>query len=776
MLKFMRYCLLASLIGLLAACSGGGGNAAEGVEPGPPPSGGPVDPPPPTPSPNPTPFAEAQELIAVIGSVTLNDDDQPVVEFTLADGSNAAITDLAEANVRFVVAKLMASPLGGQTGSWQSYVNRIEEPGVGPGTDDALQATFEFEFGAFGELINNGGGSYTYTFATSLTNIDTDILDQAALEGIDLSYEPSSPHRVSIQFDGGQAAANPYYDWIPGTGATEGIFTMDIAATDSCNNCHDPLMMHGGGRRDMQYCVTCHNPGTTDANSGNNLDMKVMIHKLHMGANLPSVIDGGSYTIWGYQDRPHDYSTLHYPQDIRNCVNCHAGNATGADQPNLTLTAQGDNWTEYPTQAACGSCHDDVDWSIHAGGQTDDSGCSQCHSATEIDIQYSHRMEVMQARETLEASVEDVSNAMPGEKPTVRFRIRNPLTEDDYDIQTDPVFTDPDASLTVGIAWDTGDYHNTGNFDATTSANNANQVQADALADATPNGDGSYSITMPVAIPDGSLDPNVPATGSGIATLDGHPIFELDANNDGEDTMESVSLGDAHRFFSIDEADGEAVDRRTVVTIEQCQSCHQSLVLHGSNRADNIDNCVSCHNPRNTDRRRREQGMTPGSGGSAMATDGKDEESIDFKTMVHAIHAAGMRDDALQIVGYMAYNLHVFDEEQVHYPGNLANCTACHEGNSFALPLAEGVLATSIDTGSERNDPADDTVVTPMSAICASCHDGDDSRVHMEDIGGGNFATTQKAIDDGEVVETCHICHGEGRSSDAWEFHQKFLD
>ncbi len=36
---------------------------------------------------------------------------------------------------------------------------------------------------------------------------------------------------------------------------------------------------------------------------------------------------------------------------------------------------------------------------------------------------------------------------------------------------------------------------------------------------------------------------------------------------------------------------------------------------------------------------------------------------------------------------------------------------------------------------------------------------------------GGNLATTQAAIDDGDVVEECAVCHGEGRNADVAAVH-----
>lgn len=747
-----RTWLLAGLAGLLVACGGGGGgNSAPGVEPGPAPPNQPIPPAPIPPTPSANPYAEAEVLNAFITDATINGDNQPAIQFQLSDSNNIAITDLTVEDVRFVVAKLETSPLGSSTGSWQSYINVVAQPEVGTGTVPQLQATYERD----GEFTNLGDGIYSYRYATSLTDLPADVLMQAEVEGLDLGYDANLTHRVAIQFDNAPGKANPNRDWIPATGATDGIFTMDIAATANCNRCHDPLAIHGGGRQEIKYCVACHNPGSVDPDSTNTVDMKVMIHKIHRGANLPSVQDGEPYVIYGFRNSPHDYSHVQYPQDIRNCVNCHVGSATGADLDyELTETAQGDNWSLYATQAACGSCHDDLDFSRHAGGQPDDMNCDSCHSTggRAGSIADSHAILSVAASNKFMAEILSVDSSMQGENPVVSFKISNPETGEDYDILTDPVFSG--ASINVKNAWSTTDYTNTGNGE-----DDANSVSTSALTGSTPNGDGSFSVTMPLAIPDGSERPFIPATGSGAAVIEGRLSLVLEPG----ESPETVPLTNVHSFFSIDEPDGVAVPRRTSVELDSCLSCHQKLSLHGGNRTDDIDSCVTCHNPRNTDREVRLIAANP-------PTDGKTEESIDFKTMVHGIHAAAMRENALQIVGFRGFNTYVYDEEHVQYPGNLANCVACHTDSGYTLPLPNGVLGTTINTGMDHQSPVDDTVITPITAVCSSCHDGGEATAHMTQ-NGGSFSTTQGAIDSGAVVETCNTCHGEGRISDVTEVH-----
>ena len=71
--------------------------------------------------------------------------------------------------------------------------------------------------------------------------------------------------------------------------------------------------------------------------------------------------------------------------------------------------------------------------------------------------------------------------------------------------------------------------------------------------------------------------------------------------------------------------------------------------------------CAMCHNTEATDVGRR-----PAAGG----IDGKSQETVDFKAMIHGIHSA-------QVVIY-GFGGSVNDFRDVTYPGYPANCQACH--------------------------------------------------------------------------------------------------
>jgi OmcA/MtrC family decaheme c-type cytochrome len=230
-----------------------------------------------------------------------------------------------------------------------------------------------------------------------------------------------------------------------------------------------------------------------------------------------------------------------------------------------------------------------------------------------------------------------------------------------------------------------------------------------------------------------------------------------------------VPATSAVAYFGIEDP-ADVTPRRQKVDIERCDNCHGLLSLHGGNRNDNPQVCVTCHNANATDINRRPADP-------ADAADGKVEESIDFKYMIHKIHAA-------DIVVY-GFGGSVNDFRDVEYPQRLSNCTACHTDDGFYPVAADsGVLATTIDTGASRADPLDDVNITPNAAACSSCHTSGGVAAHME-IFGGSFDACQ-AADGGLsvrvdtcggtpgpiVMEGCPDCHGRGEFSDVAVVHE----
>jgi len=707
---------------LILGCGSDGSDGVDGAigpqgPAGPP--GAPADPPT---SENPV------ELTVTINSITIN--SAPIVNFSVVDQDGLIFTNLSDP--RFMLAKLVPGT-NGDSSYWQSYINRVETAdGNGPGTQDTIQATQD----RGGNLINNGDGTYSYTFVNDIANITQPIV---------VSYEPNLTHRLAIQISGNELpVTNVIYDWLPIDGSTSQLITRDIVKTESCNGCHDKLAIHGGGRTETQLCVTCHNPGSIDANSGNTVDFKVMVHKIHRGAQLPSVIDGGEYAIWGFRDTKHDYSDVHLPMDIRNCSQCH--DDANSDTPDAA------NWHLVPTIEACGSCHDDVDFSLgeaggHAGGVMDDnSGCTICHREGGFadSVVESHIIDSQVAAQLFQFNILSIDSTAPGEFPEVTFSVTNPQADNAaYDILSDPEFTAAGGAsrLAIDIAWNTGDYTNEGS-----GSGIARSVSLNPLTSAIDNNDGTFSVTSSIAIP-------TVQTGSGAIGIEGHPAGDFDGDMTYTDRVPVVSVVD---YFAITDTQPNA--RREIVSNEKCLACHVNLSLHGNNRNDNTEICVLCHNPSNTDLERR----------PASPSDNLLEQTIDMKYMIHAIHASSMRETPYILYGF-GNSEH--DYSDVHYPGILNNCESCHLNGTYELPLADSVQGTTIDTGADPDDRSDDIKITATAAACSSCHDDPLSKAHMIQNGGASFSTSQAAIDNFEVVETCVFCHGQGNSDDVSQVH-----
>jgi len=670
-------------------------------------------------------------LVATINSATFT--GQPVVNFTVVDQDGLPYVDLP--SIRFSLAKLTPG-INGDSSDWQSYINQTETAdGNGPGTVDTIQATSDRN----GVLENHQDGTYTYTFENDISQITSPLA---------VAYEPELTHRLAMQLSGGgQPATNAIFDIRPSDGATTGIFSREIVKIEDCNSCHGKLALHGGGRLDTKLCVTCHNPGSIDANSTNTVDFKVMIHKIHQGEDLPSVEAGGEYSIYGFRDTKHDYSDVIFPQDTRHCSKCH--DASDTDTPDAI------SWEETPTIEACGSCHDNVDFALgidggHEGGVMDNNAdCTVCHKEGGIvgSVASSHIIPSEIAALDFEYNILEVTNSGPTEFPAVTFSITNPNDGDSaYDILNDQAFTTGFgvSRLAIDIAWDAKEFTNTGS-----GSSAASTVSINALTSSVDNGDGTFTATSTVAIP-------ADVVGTGGVGIEGHPAGDYDGDGNFTDRVPVKSVVS---YFSI--TDPEPVPRREVVDNAKCNNCHNQVSLHGSNRNGEVQLCVMCHNPNNTDIARRP--ADPNTTG-----DGKKEESIDFKRLIHAIHSPDTRENELFVYGFGGSE-HRYGE--VLFPGMANNCETCHLPDTWMLPVGGDVLASTVDTGVDVSSPDDDSNISAEAAVCSSCHDSILAQAHMTQNGGASFDTTQDDVDNYNVIETCQFCHGDGGIKDIRDVH-----
>src|SRR5208283_2540227 len=219
-----------------------------------------------------------------------------------------------------------------------------------------------------GTFATNAVGDYTYTFKTKAP----------------ASFDATVTHSIGVSaqrnlaefgtFDEWSETSNDVFTFVPNGSAV--TVTRSVVTTNACNQCHDPLIGHGGSRLEVELCIMCHTPQTINPDTKLTQDMKVLIHKIHMGQNLPSVKAGTPYRIW-HRGAWSDFSTVAFPQDVRNCTTCHSLQA-----------GQWDAWKTKPSAAVCGSCHDDVNFATGLNHvnlpQPDDSMCKNCHSSNAV--------------------------------------------------------------------------------------------------------------------------------------------------------------------------------------------------------------------------------------------------------------------------------------------------------------------------------------------------------------------------------------------------------
>ncbi len=390
---------------------------------------------------------------------------------------------------------------------------------------------------------------------------------------------------------------------------------------------------------------------------------------------------GTPYIIIGNNQSVHDFSDVVFPQDIRNCVRCHTPEAS-----------QSYVWYTFPSRAACGSCHDNIDWvtgaNHPAGPQASDAACASCHQpvgSREFDASIigAHTVPSKSTQlKGLNAEIVSVSNAAPGQHPTVTFLI----TENDGTPVPPSAFTTESGSsnLNILMGGPTADY-----------AINPFRERADG---ATSNGT-AFVFTFTTPIP-------ADATGTWAFSIEARRDVAVEFPPPGDDTIREAAFNPVH-YENVE--GGTADPRRMVVDIANCNTCHGQLAFHGGQRL-NPQECVMCHNPNFT------SGDEP-------------SVSLDFKRLIHRIHRG---EDLTQ--PYLDFN-------HLRFPGDLRDCLTCHvDGTQQVLEnMPEGRLPTQ--TPNDWYTPK-----LPTAAACLGCHDSQSAAAHA-------FVNTAPF---GEACAACH--------------------
>ncbi len=614
-----------------------------------------------------------------------------VMEYDVLDENGSPVSNLFDSDGRFGLARLVPGAQTGDPTEWQNI------------TGSSTTERFTTSGGLFESL---GGGAYRYSSLLDPSGIPL-VAGETLRLAIQISASDLPAGNGWCDFDADLVSAN---DCVSPVG-----LTRDVAQTASCNSCHGvtsdtKLSFHGGGRTEVEYCVVCHNPGLF----GGDTDMTNMTHKIHYGENLTQ----------GWRS----YSDVRYTRDVDNCLSCHGGG--GADE---------DNWKNEPNRTSCGSCHDDVDFDTGAGHgivgpQPTNRFCGNCHPATGTPTD--SLLPVMESHQGMARSDEAGLYRGPGngfsidaadyDRQTEELTIDFSVTRDGQKqiLQTDPRWSNG-ARLALQVGWSTEEYTNEGSGSTPAPAQPVSVNALDVGGVVTDLGGGDYRSVVDVS-----------SFGFGNLTvaLEGHP--QVDILNTGD--YSRVPVRDAFADVNV-ELRGTLESRRLGVNIGKCNACHDAsgagLAFHGDNRTSDATVCALCHNPNATDIRRRPSDP-------ATTPDGKREETVDWKRMIHGIHTG--RDLAQGLVLY-GFGGSVNDYSNVGFTGNSQNCETCHDPGTYRTEDAALTLASTIDSGADPTDPDDDLNISPITAACSSCHDDMIARDHMI-LNGGSFQVTDANV------------------------------
>jgi OmcA/MtrC family decaheme c-type cytochrome len=757
--------------------------------------------------------------------VTVAEGQAPVVTFRATDASGQPFDLIGEmsATPRRISPSFVLSRLGAN-GKYTSYLTRTATgtpfgpAATAPALPTATQAAAESSAPA--RMTGGENGVYTYTFAAPVTGVDAAATHRLALYGTRTFADRTYPSATTFDFNPSGGAVND----------------REIVVDDACNKCHTVVNAHGGARRGVKLCLTCHSPQTVDPETGNNVDMALMIHKIHKGRLLEN-----GYTIIGNRGSVHDYShvamgpshstyfeatlppgadettTITPPSDrgiIRECSLCHQGDQAVAINTNLSATT-------------CTTCHDDVNpgltpivqnggVSVPPGrnhgtpsvGSFPDTACTLCHGegtglsvANVHSVNYDTTRNLAFAPHVYTLKIDAVNGLVQGgEAPSVDFTLT--LDGAPFNYRTAPANI---GALAFQVAGPITDYAETlpaafGTQSAVSAANVGRLTDIDAAA-------GKFRYTFaPGAV--------VPAGRSGVYVVSFESYYrESQLGSDGVQVSkpfaaDPIFRGPNKNVFYVNVATGAPAtqERRLIVSNDKCNNCHVDLGFHSNRSREGIDYCATCHNPNLSNAARARFQLSETATPAALTAAGRSgltgladqttpvfiAESVSANVFIHKIHMGAelsvpYRLGANRSAGDRTPGEGLADFSQFEAPSPMGNCQTCHEGETYRmpsglplLPVTQAILGCPVqDAEGWCSGPLSTTGAFTNTPVLATLVTPPQKAVctscHDDAAASAHADLNTIRPMTATAVETCDTCHGAGKDFDAILMHPPVL-
>lgn len=673
----------------------------------------------------------AKSVNAVFTDATV-DAGAVTVNFSLENDNGVAVLGLTkDHDLRFGIAQLahVTETMNDNNGvpteydrgfQWQAYINSQKEPGTMPDDTSHLDPKTQFQAGVEKAsdcetcFVDNGDGTYTYTFQQNIANVTTPV---------EVVYNADDTQRATLELELPTLAANANYDWQPSTGSVDDIQTREVVSIETCYTCHQPesLEFHGGRRINIENCASCHTATSGDPESGNSVDFTYLIHAIHKGnsrttysPDSPEADENGNipapYKIVGYGGKLIDYGKVMFPQGpAADCTSCHV---TGENAP-----ADAGLFEANQSNQACIACHTTMPKAYH---DPSNENCISCH----IEEGYARSAkeahgDIMKAyNETQDMSVEfsEIGVDTDG-KFTTTVQV---LGTDGQPLAAEFV----DTGSRIIMAWDSNK-----DFPSYTEASYSKRRMklSEGTYDAANN---SWNLTF--------TGFDLPADASG-KTFElwsalkicynnggyGRPVVEMtDCTTEGVRKVE-VKDEPFHFVWSDSGADLETAPlaRRNIVDASKCEGCHNQEIYHYNNGV----NCQTCHTSDKTTK----------SNASDQYPNAKKSTSFAYKAHEaegHYLKYAGVGSSTVV----------------------KTDCMTCHTDDGIELGRATERTWRYGDmmTG-------DDIWVSSDAGACMSCHQkylSDSGKSHIETNGGILDGISAEDVQN-RAKETCSTCH-----------------